>query len=213
MYQAQRLYMQVSGVYMYSKNAIMPTIERKTDTDGKIVFEYGADNQKSMNQLVAQTYMQYELIPEKLTLVGYGGVNRFFSNGDNYTHNYTTWFGGAQASLYLGKWSVSGSTDSRYRALFGETIWYNEYSSSIDLSYKLKNTRIGIGWMYPFQSKGLNSGEKINNSLVQKRTWNTIKDYGNMVTLNFVWNISTGRKYKDTQKRLNNSDSDTGIVK
>ena len=34
-----------------------------------------------------------------------------------------------------------------------------------------------------------------------------------MLTLNFTWHLSHGRKYADIKRELNNKDKDTGILK
>lgn len=212
MYQHPRFTMQLVGVYMHSNDAIMPTVDR-VEKDGKPLFVFSGENQKSMNQLLGQAYVQYKLIPKRLTLVGYGGVNRYFSNGNAYTRRYTSWFGGASAMVYAGNWNMRAGVDSRYNSLFGETIWYNEYSSNINVSYKFKTAQIGLGWMYPLQPKGRSNGEVLQDNLVSKRTWNTIESYGNMVTLNLTWNFNAGRKYQSVDKSLELKDTDTGIVK
>jgi hypothetical protein len=212
-FQKSNFYTQISTVYMSSKNAVMPIIERKTDNLGNVSFEFGAANQKAMNQLVVQSYMQYDVVPNKLTLSGNGGINRFLSLGNNYTRTYTAFFGGLQAVMYMGNWNISGNIDSRYKSLFGETIWYNEPSSSLNLNYQVKNIQFGVSWIYPLQNNGLNPGEVLSNHFVNKETWSQTKDYGNMILLHFVWNINSGRKYQNVEKIITNSDKDTGVIK
>lgn len=200
---------QYSSVLMLSRNAIMPLFYRTNDD----VFVSTAKNQKSMNQWVNQLYIRYDVIPEKISLSGYGGLNNFYSNGDNYTHHNSTFFGGLQADMYFGKWNFSGNIDSRYLSYFGETVWYNEYSNSLAVSYTHKNMRFGLEWMYPFQKKGMNSGEITNSEYFYKKKWNTYNDYSNMIVLKLSWNLQKGKKYKDKEKVLENSDKDSGIIK
>ena len=212
-FQTTKLYTQISAIYMISPKAIMQIIERKIDDFGNIVFQFAPLNQKSMNQFVTQGYLQFDIIPDKFLIMGYGGINRFFSFGNHYTRTYTSFFGGLQGFVYLGQWSISGNINSRYNSLFGETIWYNEPSSDFNLNYKIKDIQLGISWLYPLQNNGLNNKEVLMNPFITKEKQTTMKDYGNMILLKFVWNISTGRKYHDVQKTINNSDLDSGVIK
>lgn len=212
-YQRSRFMFQYSGVYMNSSNAIMPTTERKIEGANTVKFEFGAKNQKSMNQLVNQAYIQYDIVPDKVNLTGYVGLNRYFSNGDDYTHQYNAWFGGGQAMFYMGKWNLALSYDSRYKSLFGETISYTENSSSIDIYYRFKSFKFGAGWMYPFQKNGLKTGDFSKNRYRGADNWDAFYDYGNMITLKLSWSLQKGKKYSSVEKKLNNSDDDSGVVK
>ncbi|MDR1897905.1 MAG: TonB-dependent receptor family protein [Prevotellaceae bacterium] len=212
-YQHSKFSVQITTGYRYSKNAVMPTIERIQAVDGNVLFLFGGENQKSMSHLRGQVDVQYDIIPDKLIFEGYGGIIRSFSDGNNYTHALTSVYGGGQLLCYVGRWSVAGSVNSRYREFFGETVWNDACYSRIRLSYHLKNMHFSAGWMYPLQSKGKYSGTELNSQLMQKTAWTAVKNYGNMLTLNFVWNLNLKRKYQIPDKRLNNTDNDAGIVK
>ncbi|MDR2653095.1 MAG: TonB-dependent receptor [Prevotellaceae bacterium] len=212
-YQHSKFNVQATIGYMYNKNAFMPTIERINTNDQRVLFLFGGENQKSMNHLRGQIYVQYDIIPNKLTFEGYSGILRSFSNGNNFMHTFISFYGGGQAVLYFGCWNFTGGIDSRYKEFFGETVWYDAYDSNLQLSYSLKNMHFRISWKYPLQPQGQSSGTELCSSLIQKNTWTIVKNYGNMITLNFVWNMSVKRKYPNHEKLLNNMDRDTGIVK
>ena len=54
--------------------------------------------------------------------------------------------------------------------------------------------------------------ETIDNPMLSRKEWHTIKDNNRMISLGVSWNLFSGKK-KDIQKRLNNRDSDSGAFK
>ncbi|MDR2920249.1 MAG: carboxypeptidase-like regulatory domain-containing protein [Tannerella sp.] len=211
-YQYKHLNTQLTGSYSYSKNPIMGDVNRVDFTDGYL-FEYISNNQKSFSNLGVQGYLQYQLIPDMFSLSGYFGVNHYNSEGNQYKHNYTAWFGGGNAQFSLGNWSLGGWYGSRYNSFYGQNINYGENNSGINLSYKIKEVRIGAGWWYPLNSEGWSAGGKTLADIAKKERWTYISDNGNMLTLSFSWNINYGRKYEAGKKTLNNADYESGIVK
>lgn len=212
-YQLPRFNMQATGSYVYRKNPIMTEIHRTNEGPLGYTFEYWSANQKSLTQLGGQVYAQYYLIKDILAVSAYGGFNRFISKGNNYDHYYSTWYGGGQLNLTLNNWSFYGGVWGRYNNLFGENIGYGENSSNLGFNYKYKNVRFGAGMLYPFQAQGWGAGGKQISKLVQNKSWTYIKDNANMITLSFAWNITYGRKHKAGEKKLYNSDNDSGIMK
>ena len=57
----------------------MQQIERVDFEDGNYEFQYGIANQKSYSKLNGQLYVEVSVIPDILSVSGYGGVNRFES--------------------------------------------------------------------------------------------------------------------------------------
>lgn len=47
---------------------------------------------------------------------------------------------------------------------------------------------------------------------VQKEVTQHYRDYGNMVTLKLSYRLDRGRRYRDIQRSMNHSDSETGIL-
>lgn len=203
---------QLSGGYLYCKNPIMQQIERVDGEDGGYEFEYGADNQKSYSRLNGQLYVQVNIIPDLLSVSGYGGVNRFESKGHTYLHNYTAWYAGADVSLNYKNFSFYGRIGNRYESLFGESIDYGEKDCTLQCSYKWKTLNVGIGILYPFMSEGWSAGTKLMNSLVRKEQWTYIKNNANMFMISCSWNFNSGRKHEAGKKTMNNVDRETGIV-
>lgn len=195
--------------YKMCPNTNMAVYERTEDDK----FIYTQRNQKEIDALNAMAYVNYWVIPEKLSIMAYGGLFRCFNFGYDYTHCYTSYFVAGSIDAYLGNFSISAYADNGSRFLEGETKGYNGGYSVLNASYKYKNWQFSISWQQPlvkrykmFQSEILNKNLKKNIAL-----YNT--DYSNMISLKITWRIEKGRKYRSADKRINLSDNDTGIMK
>jgi len=212
-YQLSRLTMRFGGLYNYRKNPIMGEVHRVDYTDGNYLFEYHVNNQRSLSQFNGNGYLQYQVIPDILSLSTYVAFNRYISKGNNYSHYYSTWFFNSAINFTMGDWSASAYLGNRYNSLFGENINYGEASSGFNVNYRIKNIRLGAGMWYPFQARGWVGRGKRISELAQQSSTTYIRDNGNMVTLSFSWNFNYGRKYQAGRKTLNNADYDSGVVK
>lgn len=54
--------------------------------------------------------------------------------------------------------------------------------------------------------------ETIDNPILSRKEWHTIKDNNRMVSIGVSWNFFSGKK-KDIQKHINNRDGDSGAFK
>lgn len=208
-YSDSRITSYAECLYKMCPNTNMAVYER-TENDK---FIYTQRNQKEIDALNAMAYVNYWVIPEKLSIMAYGGLFRCFNFGYDYTHCYTSYFVAGSIDAYLGNFSISAYADNGSRFLEGETKGYNGGYSVLNASYKYKNWQFSISWQQPlvkrykmFQSEILNKNLKKNIAL-----YNT--DYSNMISLKITWRIEKGRKYRSADKRINPSDNDTGIMK
>lgn len=205
--------LQWNGNYTYHRRPIMQQVERTEGADGHPLFVYRMDNQKSYRQAGSSLNLHWKVIPSFLSVGGYGGVNWFRTEGELFRHNYTSWYGGLNATAEYDRLSLSLGFSTRYNSLYGEMISYGENNSYAQLIYRLKRLKLGVSCLYPFQPKGWSAGSRLESSLVKQKSWSYIKDNGNMVCLYFSWTFNYGRKHQSGQKSLNNADGESGIVK
>lgn len=208
-YSNSRIMSYAECFYKMCPNTNMAVYKRTEDDK----FIYTQQNQKEIDALNAMVYVNYWIIPEKLSIMAYGGLFRCFNFGDDYTHCYTSYFAAGSIDAYLGNFSISAYADNGSRFLEGETKGFNGGYSVMNASYKYKNWQFSISWQQPlvkrykmFQSEILNKNLKKNIALYST-------DYGNMVSLKITWRIEKGKKYHSAGKRINLSDKDTGIMK
>ena len=77
--------------------------------------------------------------------------------------------------------------------------------------YKHKNLRVGVGAFNPFTDNYKVQSENWNKFAYYK-TNNYIKESSRMFLVNFSYNFSFGRSFKTAQRKVNNSDNDSGVM-
>lgn len=211
-YYNSKLYTMFNVVYATNKNAIMPSITR-TDTDGQIFFDNEIQNQRDMKQLVLTAFLRYVFFNNKLIVSGTGSYNFYHADSELYSNKRGFFFGNLKLESYLDKFYLAASVQSRYNSLFAETIWYNEYSSSLSATYSWKNLRVGLTWENPLQRGGTNNRVETLNNVIQKQVRQYNPEAGNNILFTISWNWNYGFKAKVQEAELNNKDSDAGILK
>lgn len=208
-YNTNRLQTFVDGYYKQCLKPNMAHYERTDDNK----FIYTQINQKEIDVLDAMAYAGYWLLPEKLQIAAYGGVNRCFNYGNDYTHCYTSWYYVGSITAYLGKFTLQGYIDNGNRFLEGESKGYNGAYSVLKAAYLWRDWQFSLSWANPFKSNYKSYENELLNRNLYKHTIGYSKDSGNLVTLNVSWRLSRGSKHKSAEKKINLRDTDNGIIK
>ena len=208
-YNTNRLQTFVDGYYKQCLKPNMAHYERTDDNK----FIYTQINQKEIDALDAMAYAGYWLLPEKLQIAAYGGVNRCFNYGNDYTHCYTSWYYVGSITAYLGKFTLQGYIDNGNRFLEGESKGYNGAYSVLKAAYSWRDWQFSLSWANPFKSNYKSYENELLNRKLYKHTIGYSKDSGNLVTLNVSWRLSRGSKHKSAEKKINLRDTDNGIIK
>ena len=208
-YNTNRLQTSVDGYYKQCLKPNMAHYERTDDNK----FIYTQINQKEIDALDAMAYAGYWLLPEKLQIAAYGGVNRCFNYGNDYTHCYTSWYYVGSITAYLGKFTLQGYIDNGNRFLEGESKGYNGAYSVLKAAYSWRDWQFSLSWANPFKSNYKSYENELLNRNLYKHTIGYSKDSGNLVTLNVSWRLSRGSKHKSAEKKINLRDTDNGIIK
>ncbi len=199
---------QIDMQYRVNTNCNMASYTRTADDQ----FYYTQKNQHGVNMLFLRNSSTYDILPEKLSVSVNGGIFRFFNRGDNYSHYLTAYSYGGSLQAYLGKWTLTFNADNGWKFMEGET-WDRQGSATyLTCSYHLGNCDISLYWQHPFENNPkLNYAELVNKNIRKKMVMYGT-DYGNGLTIGFSWRLNRGRKYRDIQKKLKNSDTQTGIL-
>ena len=208
-YNTNRLQTFVDGYYKQCLKPNMAHYERTDDNK----FIYTQINQKEIDALDAMAYAGYWLLPEKLQIAAYGGVNRCFNYGNDYTHCFTSWYYVGSITAYLGKFTLQGYIDNGNRFLEGESKGYNGAYSVLKAAYSWRDWQFSLSWANPFKSNYKSYENELLNRNLYKHTIGYSKDSGNLVTLNVSWRLSRGSKHKSAEKKINLRDTDNGIIK
>ena len=205
-YQKGIFYALVNGTYEYVPNAIM---DEKYQEGNKIIQTW--NNQKNWQRVVGFAMFRVGPIKDILQFSFTGGVNHYISNGNTYSHRYTNWYCNMQASFTWKKFMLMYQMNTNWNRFWGETLEGGENIQMFMAKYNFKNLSLGIGAFNPFSDNWKVQSENWNQYASSKKT-SYIKESSRLFVVSVSYNVSFGRTYKAGQKRLNNSDSDSGVM-
>ena len=205
-YQKGIFYALVNGTYEYVPNAIM---DEKYQEGNKIIQTW--NNQKNWQRVVGFAMFRVGPIKDILQFSFTGGVNHYISNGNTYSHRYTNWYCNMQASFTWKKFMWMYQMNTNWNRFWGETLEGGENIQMFMAKYNFKNLSLGIGAFNPFSDNWKVQSENWNQYASSKKT-SYIKESSRLFVVSVSYNFSFGRTYKAGQKRLNNSDSDSGVM-
>lgn len=190
-------------------NAHRPVMEATLRQDGHFVKTY--QNQKSWekvnSELTARVGMLWDILQFSLS----GGINHYLSVGNDYSHTYTNWYYRAEVMAVYKKWMLLFNIRNNYDNFWGESVEGGENMHMIMAMYKFKNISVGVGAINPFADNYKRTSENRNSYASNKRV-SYVNESSRLFLLKFAWNFSFGRSLNQVDKRLNNSDSDNGIL-
>lgn len=202
-----RVYSELYFEYRNNHNCNMAKYERNDDNS----FLYYQKNQPHVNMLLLMGYSQIKIIPQKLIATIDGGVYRFFNRGDDYNHCMTSWLLCGSLQAYLGKWTITAQADTGYKFMEGETWNHSNAMSQFQCSYQFGNCEISLIYKNPLESNPRISNAVLDN--INIKTYKSLhsKD-SNAIILSFSWKFNYGSQYHQTEQKITNHDSQTGIL-
>lgn len=171
------------------------------------MFVHIMENQKGLHQITTTAYAKVSI--QNLNIYVRGGLNWMRSWGGEYDHTINNWFIGSGVDYTWNKWNPFWDIATRRNRLSGETISYAGQSTTAGLRYRLKNLSMSAYYKHFI---GWDSGRKNLNRYASTNIRNYSPDSKNMFLIDFVWNFQFGKKYNGNQKKINNSNSDSGIM-
>jgi len=207
-YSTERVTSELQGYWRLNANCNMEKYIRKDDHFYQT--QTNADNKCSF--FFIQSYNNWEIIPEYLSATVYGGIYRFFNFTDDYCHTYTAFNGGASIEAYLGQWTLSAYADNGWNFMEGEHRGHQAPAWYLTASYRINDISLSLYVQHPFCPTPLSHKTEVMNRYIHKEVSMHNRDFGNMITLNLTWHLSSGRKYRNIQRTMNHQDTDTGIL-
>ena len=207
-YSTPRIMSELQGYWRLNANCNM---EKYTRKDGHF-FQTQTNAGNECSFFFIQSYNRWEAIPEHLSVTLYGGIYRFFNFTDDYRHTYTAFNGGASVEAYLGRWTLTAYADNGWNFMEGEHRGHQAPAWYLTASYQLKNITFSLYAQHPFCARPLTNKTEVLSRYIHKDITQHSRDFGNMLTLNITWHLSSGRKYRDIQRTMNHRDTETGIL-
>lgn len=198
-------------VYSYDHKPIMEdSFEDIIDGQPMIIRTY--NNQRGFHRLTVSPSIQVKLLDGKIMFTVAPFFNYYVSLGNNYSHSYFN--PGVYAgffALYKG-WKFYADVSTRRNNLYGETIEYGEFSHDIGVSYNSEKWSCGLMMINPFSIKGYSTGTKNLSDVAPNTRCAVMEDFKQVLMLNFSMNLDFGSKHVEAGKRINNEDTDNGIL-
>ena len=168
-------------------------------------------NQKAFHRFISQ--MTFKLKPWKnyITLTSKPAFTRYISKGNSYLHTCNDWhFHNSLLATYK-NWSLNGEWYTRRNGFWGETFERGERMINFMIGYNTPKWTVGVMVANPFS--GEYSQGNVNYSALTPYNSNLYtRNLGQVIIFNFSMNLNFGHKYNAGNKRLDNSDTDAGIM-
>ena len=175
------------------------SVYERTATDE---FLYSQQNIGNIMMFVVQNYLKYDVVPERLSVTLFGGINRFFNISSLYRHHLTSYNYGGNIQAYLGRWTLTGYADNGWKFVEGEHEGRNGPAVYFGVSYRWSRCSLSLFMQHPFQQHpAIQRGKVLNENLHKEYIYRS-RDLGNMITLRFSWKLSKGKSYKEIDKKV-----------
>ena len=210
-WQSKYVNLNIWANYSYDHKPIMDeTFEQLIDGQAYAIRTYA--NHRGFHRLQVAPSVQVRLLQNKLIFTVAPFANYYVSLGNSYTHKHFN--PGVRASImgmYKG-WQFFGEVTTRYNNLWGETLEYGEFYHHIGLGYNADKWGFRAMLMNPFSVKGYSIETKDLSALAPNTQHAEMRDFRQMLILNFHCNLDFGTQRRDSGKRINNEDKENGIL-
>ena len=210
-WQSKHVNLNIWANYSYDHKPIMDeTYEQLIDGQSYAIRTYA--NHRGFHRLQVAPSVQVRLLQNKLIFTVAPFANYYVSLGNSYTHKHFN--PGVRASfmgVYNG-WQFFGEVTTRYNNLWGETLEYGEFYHHIGLGYNADKWGFRAMLMNPFSVKGYSIETKDLSALASNTQHAEMRDFRQMLILNFHCNLDFGTQRRDSGKRINNEDKENGIL-
>ncbi|MBB4035891.1 hypothetical protein GGR21_001786 [Dysgonomonas hofstadii] len=169
-------------------------------------------NHKAFHRINAELALKFKPLKDHITLTVAPGLNRYISEGNDYTHTYNNWRVRASLNANYKNWMFNAEWHPRWNWYWGETLNLGEEIHVISAGYNAQKWSLSLVMFNPF-TDNYTQGSRNQSKLVPNISDVYTNNLRQVLMVNFTLNLNFGRQYKAGNKRLNNDDSDAGIMK
>ncbi len=194
------------GRYSYDHKPIM---EETLFEDNRFVRTMA--NQRGFHRLNLQSTIQIFPRKEHVMIKLSPFFNRYISLGNDYTHTHSNFgFRGSIVGMYK-NWIVMAEISTSQHDLWGETLSRGEALHSFAIGYNHDKFSIQAMILNPF-TKRYEQGVDNLSELAPNSQLAYSKQLSQIVMLNLSFNLGFGKQVNSGRKKINNSDTDSGIL-
>lgn len=210
-WQSKHVNLNLWANYSYDHKPIMEeTIEEIIDGSPYAIRMY--DNQRGYHKLNVSPSVQVKLLDNKLMFNVTPFVKYMVSQGNNYHHKHVN-YGVRGGIFYLLKgWRFYADVVTAQHNLWGETLTLGELTHDIGINYNSEHFGFGIMMVNPFSPHGSRTVTKDLSALAPAANTAVMQNYRQVLMLNFNFNLDFGTKHREGWQRLNNEDTESGIL-
>ncbi len=196
------LYMQ----YNYRRNQITEAILFES---GKFIRTY--ENQIAHQQLSVEATLRLRPIKDRLTIAFTPGVNRYISEGSSYKHTYTNEYMRLSVDGNYKNWVANFTMWTPWDYFIGESLESGERVHMISVGYTKPKFSVALGAINPFGGTYTRNDQNWS-AMIPAQSKIYTENFTQLVFVKASFNINFGHQFKGGDKRLNNSDNDSGIM-
>ena len=210
-WQSKHVNLNLWANYSYDHKPIMEeTFEEIIDGSPYAIRMY--DNQRGYHKLHVSPSVQVKLLDNKLMFNVTPFVKYMVSQGNNYNHEHVN-YGVRGGIFYLLKgWRFFADVVTAQHNLWGETLTIGELTHDIGINYNSEHFGFGIMMVNPFSPHGSTTVTKDLSALAPTSNTAVMQNYRQVLMLNFNVNLDFGTKHREGWQRLNNEDTESGIL-
>ena len=210
-WQSKHVNLNLWANYSYDHKPIMEeTFEEIIDGSPYAIRMY--DNQRGYHKLNVSPSVQVKLLDNKLMFNITPFVKYMVSQGNNYNHEHVN-YGVRGGIFYLLKgWRFFADVVTAQHNLWGETLTLGELTHDIGINYNSEHFGFGIMMVNPFSPHGSRTVTKDLSALAPTANTAVMQNYRQVLMLNFNVNLDFGTKHNEGWKRIDNEDTESGIL-
>lgn len=197
------------GLYSRYRNSPDIIMEQTYCENNKFIRSYANHHkfQSWENELSVRVGMLWNI----LQLSANTGFNRYWSDGVDYMHTYSNLYYQLEAMAMYKKFMAYFMIQNNRNRFFGESLTSGENLHVLMLQYRLGKANVGLGCINPFADNYKREQENRNRFAGSKGAW-FAKESAHMFFFTFSYNCSFGRDYKSNSKKIQNQDTDAGVL-
>lgn len=205
-WQSKYVSVELFGRYSYDDKPIMETTYYE---DGHFIRT--TENHKGFHRLNLETAIQVRPYKEYISIKLTPFLNRYISQGNSYTHTHTNiGLRGNLMAMYK-NWVLMAEMNTSNHTLWGETLTKEEKLHTIMAGYNTEKWSIAAGVLNPFTKKYEQEIENLSGQAPYRQLAYS-RNLSPMFMVNVSFNLDFGKKRNGGGRRINNKDTDTGIL-
>jgi len=186
-----------------------PAMEHTFFSDS--VFVHTVINQGAYHHIYSILSLKLRPWKDHVTLNIAPTFHRYIMEGGNYIHTYNYWSIRASIMVMYKHWVFYADAPNPQNNFYGETLNIDKHLMTVATGYNTPKWSFGVMVFNPF-SKNYPLATKNFAELTPYTSNVSTNSLGQVIVFKLTLNLNFGRKYDAAKKRLDNKDSDAGIM-